>query len=97
LNDIPIADVESLLIGMLLDEELQGHIDRVSGVLYKEKEGRVLDGNAIANSADDCASALLQKCQAMNELLGVLSSTHSKVNMRVLEESSPTSARGFVH
>ena len=97
LNDIPIADVESLLIGLLLDGELEGHIDRVSGVLYKDKEGRIPDASAIATGADDGASALLQKCHAMSELLELMSSLHSKVNLRVKEDSVGAAMRGVVH
>ena len=97
LNDIPIADVEGLLIGLLLDGELEGHVDRVSGVLYKEKEGRIQDATAIALGADDGASVLLQKCHAMSELLDLMSSMHSKANLRVKEDTFGAAVRGIVH
>ncbi|GKY95161.1 hypothetical protein MPSEU_000479600 [Mayamaea pseudoterrestris] len=97
LNDIPIADVESLLIGMLLDGELEGHIDRVDGVLYKEKDGRASDANAAMINADDSTNALIAKCHAMTDLVEMMNLLHSTTNSRIKEESGNTGARGRVH
>ena len=38
LNDIPVPDVESLLVGLILDGKLDGEIDQVAGVLVKEAD-----------------------------------------------------------
>jgi len=43
LNGIPIVDVESLLVGLILDGKAKGRIDQVNGVLIKEVE-RVIQG-----------------------------------------------------
>ena len=49
LNDIPVENVDSLLVSLILDGKLHGHIDQVNGILVKmahdtgggEKEGDV--------------------------------------------------------
>jgi len=38
LNYIPVSDVESLLVSLILDGKLDGRIDQVGGVLYKRAE-----------------------------------------------------------
>lgn len=38
LNDIPVIDVENLLVGLILDGRLDGRIDQVNGVLLKKAE-----------------------------------------------------------
>lgn len=39
LNDIPVEDVESLLVSLILDGKLNGRIDQVNGVLVKQSQG----------------------------------------------------------
>lgn len=59
LNDIPVEDVESLLVSLILDGKLDGHIDQVNGILVKNLQsvgsgGAEEDGNnagVAANSA----------------------------------------------
>jgi hypothetical protein len=97
LNDVSISEVESLLVGLLLDGDLEGHIDRVSGILYKEKEGRILDTSPATSGTDDNANALIQKCQAMNELLELMNAMHSKTLTRLKEDNGGSAVRGFVH
>ncbi|KAL9186533.1 hypothetical protein ACHAXT_005771 [Thalassiosira profunda] len=36
LNDVPIEDVEGLLVGLILDGKLDGRIDQVNGILVKK-------------------------------------------------------------
>ena len=53
LNDIPVQDVESLLVSLILDGTLEGRIDQVKGVLLKkgEKGGGATDASSkICNS-----------------------------------------------
>jgi len=38
LNDIPVEDVESLLVSLILDGKLDGHIDQVNGILVKKTQ-----------------------------------------------------------
>jgi hypothetical protein len=39
LNGIPVEDVESLLVSLILDGKLNGRIDQVGGVLVKQAQG----------------------------------------------------------
>ena len=52
LNDIPVQDVESLLVSLILDGTLDGRIDQVKGVLLKkaEKGGGATDASSNSQS-----------------------------------------------
>ena len=52
LNDIPVQDVESLLVSLILDGTLDGRIDQVKGVLLKkaEKGGGATDASSKSQS-----------------------------------------------
>jgi COP9 signalosome complex subunit 2 len=53
LNDIPVEDVESLLVSLILNGTLDGRIDQVAGVLLKQAErGGGTTSNATTNSGD---------------------------------------------
>jgi len=52
LNDIPVADVESLLVDMVLDGKLHGKIDQIEGVLVKDVE-RVREGGGNDTAGDN--------------------------------------------
>ena len=43
LNDVPIVDVEGLLVSLILDGKLDGHIDQVRGVLVKRSQRDAAD------------------------------------------------------
>lgn len=43
LNDLPIVDVEGLLVSLILDGKLDGHIDQVRGVLVKRSQRDAAD------------------------------------------------------
>ena len=92
LNDIPVEDVESLLVSLILDGKLDGHIDQVNGILVKkaqdtgggggEKEGNT---NAAANPALGDGSvesrniaSLTQLTSALEHLTCVISKVGSK-------------------
>ena len=49
LNGIPVEDVESLLVSLILDGKLNGRIDQVGGVLVKQAQGA---GETGPSSAD---------------------------------------------
>lgn len=53
LNGIPIVDVESLLVGLILDGKAKGRIDQVNGVLIKEVERGVQGGGGGSGGGDD--------------------------------------------
>ena len=44
LNDIPVEDVESLLVSLILDGKLGGEIDQVHGILVKKAWTQGTDG-----------------------------------------------------
>jgi len=92
LNDIPVENVESLLVSLILDGKLDGHIDQVNGILVKkaqdtgggggEKEGNT---NAAANPALGDGSvesrniaSLTQLTSALEHLTCVISKVGSK-------------------
>jgi COP9 signalosome complex subunit 2 len=78
LNGIPVPDVESLLVGLIHEGELVGQIDRVDGVLYK----------TTATEDGETKSAVVQKCEAMDSLILLLTSVSNEVtNMRFKDSS----------
>lgn len=85
LNDIPLADVESLLVGLILDGNLEGEIDQVDGVLLKRSRG---------NSAGSC-SAQLELCESLEQMAAALEGVSSHVTAGRLKESSHM--RGLAH
>jgi len=58
LNDIPVQDVENLLVSLILDGTLQGgQIDQVHGVLIKDKEiGQGANKNDTKNNSNSSTS-----------------------------------------
>jgi COP9 signalosome complex subunit 2 len=99
LNDIPVRDVESLLVSLILDGNLDGKIDRVTGVLLKKAERGSADNSANAASNPAAAKpvhATVQKCEAMDQLIQQLESFSAQVtNTRV--KDGQMSMRGLVH
>ena len=53
LNDIPVEDVESLLVSLILDGKLNGRIDQVNGVLVKQSQGADASSMPGGSSASD--------------------------------------------
>jgi COP9 signalosome complex subunit 2 len=99
LNDIPVADVESLLVGLILDGNLDGKIDRVTGVLLKQAERGTVDNSANAASNPAAAkpvSATVQKCEAMDTLIQQLEIFSAQVTSTRVKDTS-MSMRGLVH
>jgi COP9 signalosome complex subunit 2 len=106
LNDIPVADVENLLVSLILDGMVDGQIDQVSGVLLKKAErGPALanDGSnsnmstqagraAMAPTEDDLTA---QKYEAMNQLATALDGIAVSVTSARMKEGP--SMRGMVH
>lgn len=83
LNNIPVSDVESLLVSLILDGSLDGKIDKVDGILVKEAE----IGNATPSSGSHNVSRQNidtrektvheQKVEAMEKLIHMLGSFSS--------------------
>jgi len=81
LNGIPIEDVESLLVSLILDEKLEGRIDQVSGILVKTNQS--VGGGAASSRGDGKmasgsiqsrnTSSIVQLTAALEHLNGAIS------------------------
>lgn len=91
LNDIPVEDVESLLVSLILDGKLDGHIDQVNGVLVKKAQAT--DGGGSGGGENDAVNpaqedessvesrnlaSLMQLTSALEHLTCVVSKVGSK-------------------
>jgi len=88
LNHIPVVDVESLLVGLILDGKLVGEIDLVEGVLLK-KASTADDGSPDANDPD------IQLCDALNKMAGSLEGLSTTITSTRLTEGHVM--RGMAH
>jgi COP9 signalosome complex subunit 2 len=104
LNDIPVSDVENLLVSLILDGTLDGQIDQVSGVLLKKAERGTSGANDASNSnqnkgrvtkAQAEADLVVQKFEAMNQLSKALDDIAASVTSARMKEGP--SMRGMVH
>ena len=104
LNDIPVADVESLLVGLILDGKLDGKIDQVTGILLKQEERGMASsqpgpgGNSGQAVVDSCHEKSLSdlKCEAMNSLIRTLDELSTTLTSARMKEG-PHQIRGVVH
>jgi COP9 signalosome complex subunit 2 len=91
LNDIPVKDVESLLVSLILDGSLDGKIDQVAGVLLKQSER----GAATSTDVPQKASPVQERCHVIEEMTTRLEGLATQVtNMRLKEGPA---MRGMVH
>jgi COP9 signalosome complex subunit 2 len=104
LNDIPVVDVENLLVGLILDGTLDGQIDQVSGVLLKKAERGIAGANdasnadknkGVATQAQTDADLVVQKYEAMNQITMALEDIGASVTSARMKEGP--SMRGMVH
>jgi COP9 signalosome complex subunit 2 len=97
LNDIPVADVESLLVGLILDGSLDGKIDQVTGVLLKKGErggnNKQQGGQVVVTKKEKTLEE--QKCDAMDSLIRTLDELASSLTNAGIKEGP--SMRGVVH
>lgn len=91
LNDIPVADVESLLVGLILDGSLQGRIDQVTGVLIKKEKRGGAGGAQNKESAETN-----EKAETMDHLAKTLEELSSALTSARIKEGGPQ-MRGVVH
>jgi len=95
LNNIPVEDVEMLLVSLILDGTLDGKIDQVAGVLVKKVErgnAKTSERTASVQTVEDVAKA---KYMAMNQLAKALEGISGSVTSARMKESTPM--RGMVH
>lgn len=105
LNNIPVEDVENLLVGLILDNSLNGRIDQVSGSLLKSAEhgggstasSSISGGPSSAKKPSSAnASIATIKFEAMSQIAAALEGiASSTANARMGEEGS--GMRGMVH
>jgi len=100
LNDIPVPNVESLLVNLILDGTLDGQIDKVAGVLLKkvdkgpESSNTSSGGGASSGGIHSGTNAsMLLKFQAMEKLAKSLDDLSANVTNAAVREA----ARGMVH
>ncbi len=76
LNGIPVEDVESLLVSLILDGKLNGRIDQVGGVLVKAAQGAADTGPSSSSTADkpqvDVGSVESRNTASIQRLIGAL-------------------------
>lgn len=97
LNDIPVADVESLLVSLILDGKLDGKIDQVESVLLKKAERGSSGAEANSHNASTKAGRSLeeQKCDALEELADALEKLSTTITSTRIKD--PHQMRGMVH
>jgi COP9 signalosome complex subunit 2 len=79
LNDIPVSDVENLLVNLILDGHVDGWIDRTNGIFLKRIEFGGSDGasnaassKSTATRSSDRPSPVVLQCEAMMKLMSML-------------------------
>jgi COP9 signalosome complex subunit 2 len=101
LNDIPVKDVENLLVRLILDGILEGQIDQVQRVLLKRAEKGpppTSDGATIAalsKSTLDASDLRHKKYETMQELAVTLEEIAMKVTNARMKEAP--SLRGMIY
>jgi COP9 signalosome complex subunit 2 len=87
LNDIPVADVESLLVGLILDGKLEGEIDQVGGVLLKQ--------STTVDNAGVSSASQIELCNAIDQMATALESFGNSASAASMKESGLL--RGMAH
>ena len=85
LNDIPVEDVERLLVSLILDGRLDGHIDQVQGILIKKQDassGGDKDGNNPNPAVESVESRNLSSINQLTAALEHLTTAVSKVGSK---------------
>lgn len=89
LNHIEISQVESLLTSLILNGTLQGKIDRVDMVLYNHGDHEALSAPASGGEGTPARSYVVQRCEAMDNILSRLNDLSAHVtNIRANEPST---------
>lgn len=87
LNNIPVTDVENLLVGLILDGSLDGQIDQVTGVYKRGSNNDTFSDNTILTTL---------KFEAMKNITSALEDIAiSTTNARMTDGN--TAMRGMVH
>jgi hypothetical protein len=84
LNDISVSDVESLLVGLILDGKLDGEIDQVDGVLLKR-----------ASTTNARSSSQVELCDALDRMATALEGVSNYITGPRLKEISQGAMRSM--
>lgn len=90
LNDIPVSDVESLLVGMILDDVLPARLDRVDGILYNYGHTQTSQGSSTNPDSHTTSSKseTKEKLQAVESLVDLLSRMNDDLATTMANTSS---------
>lgn len=96
LNNIPVEEVENLLVGLILDNSLDGRIDQVSGILLKNAESG--GGNTAKTSSKPSTNETIAslKFDAMSRIASALEDIASSTANSRMGEENTTGMRGMV-
>ncbi|KAL3905047.1 MAG: hypothetical protein SGILL_009834 [Bacillariaceae sp.] len=101
LNNIPVEDVENLLVGLILDGTIDGKIDQGSGSLLKKAErggGETKAGSSSIQMENAKPDLTALKFAAMSQIAVALENIGSNAANPRMKESSPGGGmRGMVH
>ncbi len=86
LNDISVRDVESLLVGLILDGKLNGEIDQVDGVLL------LLKGTSSSNAV---SASQIEVCDALDQMATALEGVSNFITGARLKESNQGAMRSI--
>lgn len=83
LNDIPVEDVESLLVSLILNGKLKGQIDQVNGIFVKaasqgDSEGTPNTAKTTDSIESRTTAAIVQLTSALEHLSGMTTKIASK-------------------
>ncbi|KAI2500942.1 PCI/PINT associated module [Fragilaria crotonensis] len=87
LNDISVRDVESLLVGLILDGKLDGEIDQVDGVL-------LLKGTSSKNAV---ISNQIEVCDALDQMATALEGVSNFITGTRLKETNQGAMRSITN
>ena len=92
LNNIPVEEVENLLVGLILDNSLDAQIDQVSGVLLNNTESTAKSSSKSTTSATIASL----KFDAMSQIASALEAIGSSTANSRMGEENTTAMRGMV-
>ena len=74
LNDIPVKDVESLLVSLILQGSLDGRIDQVKGILWQNKEA--IDEEE--KESDQAMNSIMDRLEGLSNVITSIRSSGNK-------------------
>lgn len=82
LNDIPVEDVESLLVSLILNGKLEGQIDQVNGIFVKASRGGGVDANAASSKTTAAIVELTAALEHLTEMTTKVTSRGTFIEAR---------------